>query len=213
MDIDCVVVGAERTNCFLLCDADDVVIVDPGDNADSIIEHLAGRKPSKIVLTHRHWDHLYAANVIRDTYGSQVYVSELDADAVQDSGVNGNMTDIEVSKGTIPCSCKLAAPEHRVKEGDLIACGNCKLRVIETPGHTAGSISLYEEGSRSLFTGDTLFAHGLFGNTDAPSGSSRDMARTWSRKFQGIPDDAKLYPGHGDFSTLGDERALNPNIA
>ena len=212
MRVQHIVVGAERTNCFLLEDAGDTVIIDPGDEAGAIMRLLGDRVPSKIVLTHRHWDHLCAADELREAYGSELWVSELDADGVQSSGVDGNMSQLEVEKGTISRACVLAAPDRRVRGGDIVPCGRDILRVIETPGHTKGSISLYSEKAAALFTGDTLFAHGLFGNTDAPTGSSRDMVRTWASKFRGIPDSVRLYPGHGDFSTLGAERVLNPNI-
>ena len=96
-----------------------------------------------------------------------------------------------------------------LKEGDEVALGSYTFRVIHTPGHTEGSMCLYCEAEKLLFTGDTLFAGGSYGRTDFEGGSWPAMLNTLEHKFVGIPNDVVIFPGHGGTSLLGDEREAN----
>ena len=102
--------------------------------------------------------------------------------------------------------------DRLLQDGDKVALGSSTFTVIETPGHSEGSICLYCADAGVLFSGDTLFSDGRFGRTDFEHGSMEKMLETLQRKFAHIPDDVIVYPGHEAATTMGRERALNPHL-
>ncbi|MCX8171619.1 MAG: MBL fold metallo-hydrolase, partial [Candidatus Bathyarchaeota archaeon] len=100
-------------------------------------------------------------------------------------------------------------PDLILQGGEEIEVGYIKLKVLHTPGHTPGSISLYYEDSGAVFTGDTLFA-GSVGRTDLPGSSYRDLMLSVKKKILVLPDETVVYPGHGERTTIGLERRFNP---
>ena len=94
-----------------------------------------------------------------------------------------------------------------MKDGDEVEIGETKLKIIETPGHTKDSICIVDEESKSIFTGDTLFKNSI-GRTDLPGSDGGEMAKSL-KKLMKFPDDFKIYPGHGEESTIGEERQYN----
>lgn len=202
MKLQRVVVGPIQTNCYLLEDAGELVVIDPGDNLERILGAVGERNVSLIVATHGHWDHVGAVAGLQHETGATFAISASDAPKVD--GVS-RLGEHDVARGFEPMKVG-----RRLREGDVVNVGSVQLSVIETPGHTPGSICLYCSRQKILFAGDTLFAGGSYGRTDFEDGSFSDIVTSIRRKLARFPDDVVVCCGHGDSSTIGAERALNP---
>ena len=183
------------TNCYLWKDdaTGKGAIIDPGGGASSISAAIdeMGMVPSAILLTHGHYDHTGAVPELLQKYpGLSVYLHPLDAAMMKDK--NYLVPDI--------------GPTVAYGEGDRVQVGELTLKVLHTPGHTPGSVTL--ELGEVLFTGDTLF-QGSCGRTDFPGGSSQEMLSSLKRLAQ-LEGDRKVLPGHEGSSTLEEERRSNP---
>lgn len=182
------------TNCYMVLDetSGQGAVVDPGGAGDRIIDAIEkmDMTPAAIFLTHGHYDHTGAVQELKEKFpGVPVYLHP--ADAAQIGKVDSLMPDIG---DTVPYD-----------EGDEIAVGAMTFRVLHTPGHTGGSVTLDCGGA--LFTGDTMFA-GNCGRTDLPGGSPDEMADSLKRLAQ-LEGDRQVLPGHEGFSTLEQERTGN----
>jgi glyoxylase-like metal-dependent hydrolase (beta-lactamase superfamily II) len=139
-----------------------------------------------IILTHLHYDHTAALDQLKLGGKTVVMMHEADARAIGTSASAAHFFGVRAPKFRV---------DTLLTDGDKIDLGGSMLRVIHTPGHTPGSICLYEAESKSLFSGDTVFPYGSIGRTDLPGGSSRDLTRSISRLVK--LDVSVLYPGHG----------------
>ncbi len=209
MQLKCIPVGILDTNCYLLEDSGECVVVDPGANAVSILNALSGKIPKAIILTHRHWDHISAVPELLKEFDALVYASEKDADAICDPSENGNRAESALMRKYLPGAFEIEKIDKRLHEGDIIKVGSLDLQIIESPGHTIGSICLYCSQEKFMFTGDTIFAGGSCGRTDFATGSIDDMQHSLNEKFVDIPDEVAIYPGHGPRSTFSAERLAN----
>lgn len=153
------------------------------------------------MLTHGHFDHILAVEDIRRAFPEiTVYAAEKEAKLLGDPRLN--MT------GSYGTGFSLS-PDRLVKDGDVLELAGFKWKVIETPGHTAGSMCLWIEEEDVLISGDTLFAESL-GRTDFPTGSSADIIRSIKERLFVLPEDTMVYPGHGEPTTIRHEKAHNP---
>ena len=197
------VVGPLQVNCFILADEKtlEAVVIDPGDDAEDILKVIKdkGLKVKYIVDTHAHFDHVGANEALKDATGAQLLLHEADA------AVLATVSHQSRSFGMDPVSSPPA--DRYVKHGDIITAGEVALKVLHTPGHTPGGISLLEQGM--VFTGDALFA-GSIGRTDFPGGDLMTLLRSIKTNLMTLPDDTKVFSGHGPASTIGDERRDNP---
>ena len=192
-------VGPIMTNCYILCDeaAKVCAVIDPGDEAGRIEEEIAssGCTPTMILLTHGHFDHCTGvADLLEKWPELPVYIHE--ADVVDTVGDQLKF-------------CRLGEKNQRYyHEGDKLAVGNLTLDVMETPGHSQGSVSLLVEGQHVIFSGDTLF-RGNCGRCDFPGGDYRAMVRSLGRlgKLEG---QYTVYPGHEEATDMDYERKANP---
>ncbi len=189
-------VGELETNCYLITDREtgDTIIIDPGDDGDFITETVSNEKlkPIAVLLTHGHFDHVLGCLELKLNFGLPIYLNEKDNKLYR--GANQSAAHW-LKKKTL----KVPPIDHFVKEKDEIIFGNGKLVVIETPGHTPGSICLYD-GKKNLFTGDTLFKDSI-GRTDLSYSRPLQLIKSLD-KLKKLPESTIIYPGHGESSTL-----------
>ncbi len=185
-------VGMLGTNCFLVGDTEsgDAAVIDPGfereSEAKTILKEIDrnGFTVKYIVNTHGHPDHTGGIRLLKEYTKAPILIHEDDAHMLSNPPA-----------------------DRKLHDGDLIEVGGIKLRVIHTPGHSKGSIILV--GPDVVFSGDTLFA-GSIGRYDLPGGSLEDIKNSLKNKLLILPDNLKVYPGHGPVSTIGQERRTNP---
>ncbi len=198
MKLKILTLGPLGTNCYILYDKT-AVVIDPASEPDKILVALTGKTVTHIIYTHCHWDHILAGGKLKKETNAEVILGEKELDLFNKHTVN--LTDYYDGKG------EAAAPSRLVTEGDKIISGSINLKVIETPGHTPGGISLYID--KMLFCGDTVFK-GSAGRTDFPGGNSKQLEETIHQKIITLKDDIKIYPGHGVATTVGAEKKNNP---
>ena len=186
--------GDYQTNCYILHndDSSDCVVLDPGYESEIILSYLAEKKLNltAIALTHCHFDHVGAVKELAAQTDCRVYLNEKDL-ALPPMLTNGPLYYTDT-----------------YKDGDTVTLAGIPFRVLETPGHTPGSVCLMT--GAHLFSGDTLFA-GSCGRTDLPGGDSRAM-RNSLRKLATLEGDYDIYPGHGSATTLAREKQTNPYL-
>ena len=193
MNLHRLTVGPLQTNCYLVADESGVcAVIDPGDEPEKILAYARehGLRICAVLLTHGHFDHVGGVRAIAQATACPVWMHEKDL--------------------TLRTAMTIAAPYYTdfYAEGDEVAVGSLRFLVMETPGHTPGSVCLLCENT--LFTGDTLFA-GSCGRTDL-GGNAQDMRRSLAR-LAAIRENYTVCPGHGAGSTLEAERAGNPYLA
>ena len=203
MNIETVVVGPIRTNCYLVEDAGRIVVVDPGDEPERIMDALDRRPVDGIWVTHRHWDHVNALAALEERTRAFASMPAADADAVDGKAV---LDGRDIAHGHAP-----ARIERRLEDGDVLQAGDARFEVIATPGHTPGSSCFYCASEGVLLAGDTLFQGGSYGRTDLEGGSFEAIVASMSR-LAALPDVTVILPGHGPRTTMAAERVLNPYL-
>lgn len=178
-------------NCYIIQDENtkETMIIDPGNVPENLIEVLDAMqvKMKYILLTHCHGDHIGGVSKIKEKYGGKVLVHTKDAVGLKDVNIN-----LSTHIGLEPI---ILQEDARINDGDLLHVGNLEFQVIHTPGHTCGSISLYCEQEKMLFSGDTLF-RGSWGRIDLPTSSFEDIIASITNKLIKLPADTIVYPGH-----------------
>ena len=206
MKIDRLILGAYETNCYILRSgeaAKDCLIVDAGLEADRLINFLKEHKlnPVAVVLTHGHIDHIAGVDALRAEFADiKVYIHKVDAKMLTEAEHN-----LSALAG-VPFSADPA--DLFIEAGDVIEQVSIKLQVLHTPGHTPGGICLYSKDEGIVFTDDTLFADSI-GRTDFPNGSTSQLLNSIKEKLFTLPDETKVYPGHGPITTIAREKAHN----
>lgn len=203
MLIERLVVGMLQSNCYVVAceDTKEGIIIDPGGDGPLILDRVKelGLTIKYIVNTHGHIDHIAANRPVKEGTGAKIAIHEDDAEWLEtDQGDIARMLGVS-SPGP--------AADVLLKEGEEIAFGNESLRVIHTPGHSLGGISLAGDGV--VFCGDTLFADGV-GRVDLPGGSWEILIDSIKNRLFTMPDDVTAYTGHGPPTTIGRERQFNP---
>jgi hydroxyacylglutathione hydrolase len=206
-------VGMLQCNCSIIGDpaTREALVVDPGDEVTRILDLIGRHKLNvkAIVSTHAHIDHVGGLCKLHQYTGAPVLMHRDDLSLYQ-------AMDAQASFLGVPTP-ELTEIDQLLKEGDVLRWGAFEAKVIHTPGHTPGSISLFlpHEAGRvavptpQLFAGDTLFA-GSIGRTDLWGGSMEQMMDSLRLKLMELPDDTMVHPGHGPVTTIGREREVNP---
>ena len=198
------VLGMVETNCYFLYDEDTkkAIVVDPAK--DGIYDKLSanGIEVEAIILTHGHFDHIMGVNELREKSGALVYALQAENNLLKDPKLNSSF---QIRRPYTVDADKF------VNDGQEIELAGIKLKVYATPGHTAGSCCYYVEDMNWLISGDTLF-RGSIGRSDLPTGSDEQILKSVNKLLDSndFNEDTKVYPGHGEASTIGYERKYNP---
>jgi glyoxylase-like metal-dependent hydrolase (beta-lactamase superfamily II) len=186
------VVGPIQSNCYIIgCERTrEAAVIDPGGDADRVLITLAKDKLRcvYIINTHGHFDHSADNKRLKEVTGAQLLIHQADAPMI-------------LHQSNSP------PPDRYLGEGDIITFGDISLKVLHTPGHSPGGISLVTD--KIVFVGDTLFA-GSIGRTDFRGGDYEGLLRNVRKKIFTLGDDVVVYPGHGPKTTVGRERKTNP---
>ncbi|MCI8442927.1 MAG: MBL fold metallo-hydrolase [Provencibacterium sp.] len=202
LQIEMLAVGPLEENTYLLMGEEGCILIDPGEEAERIssrIEEL-GKKPALILLTHGHFDHIGAANALRARYGCPIAIGERDAEMLADPQKS--------LAGAANREKYCFSADRLLQEGDTLEAAGLKVSILETPGHTRGSLSYLCEGC--LFSGDVLF-FGSAGRTDLYGGDYPELLETL-RALMLLPEDTAVYPGHGASTSIGREKRSNPVV-
>lgn len=193
------------SNCFIFgcAKTKEAVVIDPGDDADRILLSLADSslKVKYIINTHGHFDHVSANGKMKDATSADILIHPLDAAMLGNLSTNAAFFGISVENSP-PC-------DQTIEEDDSVSFGNITLKVIHTPGHTPGGISLYTDGI--VFVGDTLFA-GSIGRTDFPGGDFNTLISSIKTKLFKMDDKIRVFSGHGPETSIGKEKRFNPFV-
>jgi glyoxylase-like metal-dependent hydrolase (beta-lactamase superfamily II) len=204
LQIESLVLGQMATNCYLVKNKTDgsMLIIDPASEPQRIalrIQEMGGR-PVAVLLTHGHFDHIGAAQDMKEKYGIPIYALQQEEQVLADpvknlSAMFGHGYGISA--------------DHLLKDGDNLQLAGCQIQVIYTPGHTIGSGCYYLPTEQVLFSGDTLFRCSV-GRTDFPTGSAGQLHHSLHEKLLVLPEETTVFPGHDAATDIRYEKMFNP---
>jgi hydroxyacylglutathione hydrolase len=198
-------VGPLQCNCSIIGDENtrEAMVIDPGDDIEDILALIAKHKlqVKQIVITHAHIDHVGGAMKLRAATSAPILLNQNDYALLK-------MLDMQAAWVGMVSPGKVEI-DQSVAQADTVKAGSLVAAVIQTPGHTEGSVCLYFPSEKKLIAGDTLFA-GSIGRTDLPGGSFEKIIRSLHEKVLTLPDETTVVPGHGPLTTIGEERESNP---
>ena len=208
--ISCIANGMLQANCYLLIcpETGEALLIDPGAEPERILEHIrsAGCRIVRILHTHGHFDHISATEAILSGLDAPVPVAAHPADLYlyrREARARGLQYGYELPE-------TLVVPQEHLEDGSEVRCGKLRVEVIHTPGHTPGSISLIC-GTTCVFTGDTLFHHGI-GRTDLAGGDEDAIYHSILTRLYPLAESLEVFSGHGPGTTIGEERHANPFV-
>jgi len=198
-------VGALQCNCSVFGDAatGEAIVIDPGDEIGRITAILEKHhlRVTAIIVTHAHIDHIGGAQKLKALTGAPVYMNFNDQELYDHIDTQAQWLGVATPEKT--------TIDVNAREGESLKLGGAEFQVLETPGHTQGSISLWIPAENKLVAGDTLF-QGSIGRTDLPGGNSKQILRSIHDKLLPLDDMVAVIPGHGAITTIGRERERNP---
>jgi glyoxylase-like metal-dependent hydrolase (beta-lactamase superfamily II) len=203
LSLKTLVLGMVQTNCYIVSNnvSKEAIVFDPADDADRIEQYLKANDLvcKGILLTHGHFDHILAATELSARTKAPIHAHEAEEKLLEDPHLNAS--------SQIRRECALI-PEVLLRDGQNLELAGFTIRVIHTPGHTAGGVCYYFSGHGTLISGDTLFLESI-GRTDLPTGNSEQLVDSINSKLMILEDQVKVYPGHGRPTTIGYERENN----
>ncbi|WP_017380097.1 MBL fold metallo-hydrolase [Paenisporosarcina sp. TG-14] len=198
--------GPLQTNCYVISNKEkQCLIIDPGEQGETLLKEIRRLqlKPLAILLTHAHFDHIGAVDVVREFYKIPVYIHQAEKSWLADSTKNGSARFREL-------------PLVECKPADVLIDGEGQLEIgpfscymFYTPGHSPGSITYWFEEDGFAIVGDTLF-QGSIGRTDLPHGNDKELIQSIHNKLLTLPENTICYPGHGNPTTPQEEMNQNP---
>ena len=196
--------GQLQTNCYLLIEEKDCLIIDPADDASFILEELQRQQLNLVgmLATHGHFDHLMAVGEIQKSFNIPLHINENDQFLIKRLDKTA-----EYFLGYKPVVLPIKIIKNLIIENSL-KIENFKMKIISTPGHTPGSCCFYFKEENALFTGDTLFKEGI-GRTDFSYSSKDDLKKSLKKIFK-LPEETIVYSGHGEETLIQDEINSNP---
>ena len=201
MIIKSIETGPFATNCYLVASNGEAVVIDPSFDSKKWLIETAQAESVKVVaiyLTHSHIDHIADVAEVKETFDCPVWVHKDDKENLEKPGSDGLQTPFEI---------KGVKADHYFQEGDELHFGKVSFKVIHLPGHSPGSVGLYFEKEKALFSGDVLF-HQSIGNLGLPTAEPKKMFKSLDRLAK-LPQDVKVYPGHDQATTIGNESWLS----
>jgi glyoxylase-like metal-dependent hydrolase (beta-lactamase superfamily II) len=195
LQANCFIVGCEETR--------QAVAIDPGGDAHRILASLEidNLQLSAILNTHGHFDHVGANMALKKATGAQLMIHKLDAPMLAHAPQSAAAWGLQADASPVP--------DRLLEDGDAIDCGNLQFKVIHTPGHSPGGCCFYIKQEDAVFAGDTLFA-GSIGRTDLPGGDYDTLIRSIQTRLFVLPDTTRVYNGHMEVTTIGEEKRFNP---
>jgi len=198
-------VGLLQCNCSIFGDEQsrEAVVIDPGDEIDKILAILAKHqlRVKAIIITHAHIDHIGGAQKLKAVTAAPVYMNAKDQELYDHLDMQAGWLGMPAPERT--------EIDFAAREGDIVKLGPAEFHILDTPGHTQGSISLWIPAEGTLIAGDTLFLDSI-GRTDLPGGNHDQILRSIHAKLLPLDDQTVVIPGHGPNTTIGRERARNP---
>ena len=204
-EIHTAVLGIVGTNVYLLKNKEtsEALIIDPADSPDEIIRlcEESDSVPAAILLTHGHFDHMAAADKLAEDLDLPIYAYSGENALMRDPWANGS--------ASLAGFRTVCTADREVTEGQMLKLAGFRIKVLHTPGHTAGSCCYYLPDEKILVSGDTLF-RGSYGRTDLETGSTAAIIRSVRRLLKEIPEDTVVLPGHMGQTTIAFEKKYNP---
>lgn len=198
MEIKKIVTGDLNENCYVVFDPKKKrgVVIDPGDDAGAILKAIEGLKIEYIFLTHTHFDHILGLEPVVKETGAKVVVHERESEMVRKGKLNPPKSQYLTGKEKAP---KITGVK-KVKGGEAFKAGTLTVKVLATPGHTPGGMSVFIN-KKAVFVGDTLFARSI-GRTDLLGGDHETLMDSIEREIFSLPAKVEIYPGHGSMTTV-----------
>jgi hydroxyacylglutathione hydrolase len=201
-------VGMLQCNCSIFGDEQsrEAIVIDPGDQIDEILAVLAKHSlhVKAIVITHAHIDHIGGAAKLKAATGAPVYMNGNDQSLYDHLDTQATWLGMDTPQRT--------SVDIDAREGGSLSLGDAEFHILDTPGHTQGSISLWIPAEGKLIAGDTLFRDSI-GRTDLPGGDGQQILRSIHTKLLKLPEEAIVIPGHGPNTTIGREKERNPFLS
>lgn len=204
MILEGLVVGPLGSNCYVIGDPDNKegAIIDPGGDPEKILEVVneTGLDIKFIIATHGHFDHSAGVKHLKEKLGCDFIAHKEDLSFIREAKRSAFNWGIHIDQ--------VPDPDRNIEGGNILKLGELELKILHTPGHSPGGISIYIEEKKILFSGDTLFFSSI-GRTDFRGGSMDTLVHSIKNKLYTLPDDTVVYTGHGEPTTIGDEKRDN----